>query len=177
MAAKRVACTALDWGVLATKIPAENKAAFGALKMKLDKHTRAINALPEALPAIDFEVYRSKVAVAGMVDNFEKQYKALDVPYPGDQGKLKEIDAQAVQQKAAYTQFVADSKSRIAGFNTELAKWEAMMPVEEMNLEEALDAGLTQFVIDPSVPSLFPHDQTWEEYAAKLEKADPHDFH
>merc|ERR1712107_163592 len=116
-----------DWGVLATKIPAENKAAFGALKMKLDKHTRAINALPEALPAIDFEVYRSKVAVAG--------------------------------------------------FNTELAKWEAMMPVEEMNLEEALDAGLIQFVIDPSVPSLFPHDQTWEEYAAKLEKADPHNFH
>jgi len=177
MAAKRVAATALDWGVLTAKIPAENKAAFSALKMKVDKHLRAVNHLPAALPALDFEAYRSKIAVAGMVDNFEKQYKALEVPYPSDQGKLGEIDAQAVQQKARFTKFVADSNARITGYSSELAKWEAMMPVEEMTLEEALDSGLTQFVVDPDVPTLFPHDQTWEEYAAKLEKATPHDFH
>ena len=36
MSAKRLATTALDWGVVAAKIPAENRAAFGALKVKHD---------------------------------------------------------------------------------------------------------------------------------------------
>merc|ERR1712228_580192 len=119
---------------------------------------------------------RSKIAVPGMVDSFEKQYKALDVAYPGDQGKLAEIDAQATEQKARYAAFVTESKGRIANFQVELAKWEAMMPVEEMNYEQALDAGHTQYVIDPQAQTLFPHDQTWEEYKAKLEKASPDDF-
>jgi len=177
MAAKRIATSSIDWAALAVKMPAENKAAFGALKMKVDKNMRAVNSLPEAIAPIDFEKYRSKVNVPGMVDNFEKQYKALAIPYPSDQGTLAQIDAQAATEKGRYTQFIADSEARIAGFNVELAKWEAMKPVEEMNMEEALDAGLTQFVIDPNVTSLFPHDQTWEEFEEKLKNADPKDFH
>jgi len=177
MSAKRVASTALDWGSLATRIPASNKAGFGGLKLKVDKYLKLVTALPESAPAIDFAAYRSKITVPGMVDNFEASYGALSIPYPGDQGKLAEIQAQSDKQKQAYTEFVSASNSRIAGYQAELAKWEAMMPVEEMNLEEALDAGLTDYVIDPTVPSLFPHDVTWEEYVKKLETADPHDFH
>jgi hypothetical protein len=30
--------------------------------------------------------------------------------------------------------FVAESTARIAAMQTELAKWEAMMPIEEMNM-------------------------------------------
>ena len=45
----------------------------------------------------------------------------------------------------------------------ELAKWEAMKPVEEMNLEEALDAGLIGTTIKgiphPDVPSFWPHEE------------------
>jgi len=177
MASKRIATSAVDWAALAVKMPAENKAAFTALKMKVDKNMRSVNALPEAIVPINFEAYRAKINIPGMVDNFEKQYKALDIPYPSDQGTIAQIDAQAATEKGRYTQFVKESDSRIAGYNTELAKWEAMKPVEEMNLEEALDAGLTQFVIDPNVPSFFPHDQTWEEYIEKIDKVDPKDFH
>jgi len=177
MASKRIATTSIDWAALAVKIPAENKAAFGALKVKVDKHMRSVNSLPEGIAAINFDVYRSKVNVPGMVDNFEKQYKALSIPYPSDQGTLAQIDSQATTEKGRFTQFVGESEARIAGYKAELAKWEAMKPVEDMNLEEALDAGLTQFVIDPNVPSFFPHDQTWEEYAEKLKNADPKDFH
>ena len=49
-----------------------------------------------------FLLSRSKITIPGMVDNFEKSYGALSIPYPGDQGKLAEIDAQAVTQKARY---------------------------------------------------------------------------
>ena len=56
-------------------------------------------------------------------------------------GVSSAIDAQAVAQKAAYEKFVGESEAKIAGLNTDLAKWEAMKPVEEMNREEALEAG------------------------------------
>nr|ALS04915.1 mitochondrial ATP synthase subunit d [Pseudodiaptomus poplesia] len=177
MASKRVAATALDWSVLSTRIPAENKPAFNMLKAKVDKHLRAVNSLPAELPAIDFSVYRSRIAVAGMVDNFESKYKGLQIPYPSDQGKLAEIDAQASEQKTRYAQFVNESKGRIAASLAELAKWEAMMPVEEMNLEEALDAGLTDFAIDPEQPTFYPHNETWESYIDRLKNAEPDDHH
>jgi F-type H+-transporting ATPase subunit d len=41
-------------------------------------------ANPEAAPKIDWSYYKSRVAVPGMVDNFQKQYEALKIPYPAD---------------------------------------------------------------------------------------------
>ena len=78
-----------------------------------------------------------------MVDNFQKKWESLQIPYPKDT-LSSQIDQQAAQQKAEYEKFVAQSKTRITGINEEKAKWEAMMPVEEMNLEEAVAAGFGQ---------------------------------
>ena len=73
------------------------------------------------------------------------------------------ITEQSAEQESAYKQFCADSSKNIADIKVELAKWEAMKPVEEMNLEEALDAGLIGTTIkgipDPDVPSFWPHDE------------------
>merc|ERR1739846_254529 len=83
---------------------------------------------------------------------------------------------QTREQEAAYKQFCADSAKNIADVKVELAKWEAMKPVEEMNLEEALDAGLIGTTIKgiphPDVPSFWPHDETWEEYMVRLKNAE-----
>merc|ERR1712112_9229 len=120
--------------------------------------------------------YRAKITVAGMVDNFAAKYAALDIPYPSDQGALAAIDAQAVEQKAAVAEFTAASNARIEGIKAELAKWEAMKPVEEMNKEEALDAGLIGTVItgipNPDVPSFWPHRESWDDYLARLDAAE-----
>ena len=73
------------------------------------------------------------------------------------------IDAQAAEQKAAVASFCAASNGRIAEVKAELAKWEAMQPVESMNREEALDAGLIGTTIvgipHPDVPSFWPHTE------------------
>ena len=175
MAAKRVATTALDWSVVGTKIGAAQKNSFNALKAKVDKHLRAVNTLPGELPKIDFTVYKARVAVPGMVDTFEKSYAGLQIPYPSDQGRLAEIDAQAGEQKQVYNKYIADSNTRIAELSAELAKWEAMKPVEEMNMEEGLDAGLP-FVIDPAAGTAFPHDETWEAYAERVKNSKPEDW-
>ena len=176
--AARVTASAVDFAALASKIPAQQSNAFVALKGKVEGHLRNVNTLPAALPAIDFSAY-SKVTVPGMVDNFQKKYEALTIPYPSDQGSLKgkivcifihhavidrtAIDDQAAEQKAAFTAFCAESNSRIGELKVELAKWEAMKPVEEMNLEEALDAGLVGTVIKgiphPDHPSFWPHQE------------------
>merc|ERR1712038_653563 len=171
MAAKRVTTTAVNWAEFATKIPAANKAAFSALKNKQDGYLRAVNQLPEALPAIDFAGYKGRVSQA-MVDDFEKKYKALDIPYPKDTAQA-EIAAEDAKQKAAYEKFVAQSGTRVDAVLVELAKWEAMMPIEDMNLEEAAAAVphlLPQVGYLQGKPEFYPFDQTMEQWNKDLEQ-------
>ena len=52
-----------------------------------------------------------------MVDDFQKKYSALDIPYPKDTLTSK-IDSQATTLKADYEKFVGQSKSRIGEINT-----------------------------------------------------------
>ena len=100
-----------------------------------------------------------------MVDDFQKKYDALQIPFPKDT-LSSQIDQQATAAKSKYEQLVKDSKTRIVGINEEKAKWEAMMPVEEMNLEEVLDAGIKGIAVDPQVESMWPHEQSYEEWKA-----------
>jgi len=169
MAAKRVSTTAINWGELAKKIPDGQRVAFQALKVKQDGYLRAINSLPEQLPAIDWAVYKGRVAPA-IVDDFQKKYEALAIPYPQDNLESA-INAQAVEQKAAYEKFVKDSNARITTFEAELAKWEAMMPVEEMNREEAMQA-VPHLVPEhrPGKPNFFPFDVEFDPEVKKKMK-------
>ena len=84
MASRRVSSTAVDWAEFARKIPAAQKGSFAALKQKHAGFMRAVNSLPESSPKIDFATYKSKIAVPGMVDEFQKKYEALQIPYPKD---------------------------------------------------------------------------------------------
>ena len=84
MAAQRISASTVNWVEFARKIPAAQKASFQAFKQKSDGFVRAVNALPEAAPKIDFDAYRSRIAVPGMVDDFQKKYEALQIPYPKD---------------------------------------------------------------------------------------------
>merc|ERR1712098_219317 len=109
--AARVATSSVDFVALATKIPSKQRNALMALKGKVEGHQRKVNSLPASLPAIDFSVYQSKITVAGMVDNFEKSYAALSIPYPADQGTIAAIDEQAAGEKVRYDEFVVESKA------------------------------------------------------------------
>lgn len=74
--AARISASAVDFAAVASKIPAQQKNAFAALRGKveviykcskrfrlmlnLQGHMRVVNSLPASLPAIDFAAY-SKV--------------------------------------------------------------------------------------------------------------------
>jgi len=172
MAAKRVTTTAVNWAEFATKIPAANKGAFAALKTKQDGYLRTVNQLPEALPAINFASYKGRISGA-MVDDFEKKYMALDIPYPKDTSQA-EIAAEDAKQKMAYDKFVTQSATRADGVKEELAKWEAMMPIEEMNLEE-LHASCPHLVpqLRPEAPEFWPFDYPMEQWKEDLKTLKP----
>jgi len=61
-----------------------------------------------------------------MVDDFQKRYESLQIPYPKDT-LTASIEKQAVEQKAAYEKFVTDSKSRYENFNIHLHKTLAIL--------------------------------------------------
>merc|ERR1712241_624554 len=82
MAARRVTSTAVDWVKFADKIPAAQQTAFAAFKNKHSEYLKAVNALPEAAPKIDFAAYANKIAVSGLVEEFQKKYESLEIPYP-----------------------------------------------------------------------------------------------
>ncbi len=84
MATKRIAQSTIDWAQFAKKIPESQRASFNAFKQKSDGYLRAVNALPEKQPKIDFSHYQNKIAVSGMVENFQKKYEGLQIPYPKD---------------------------------------------------------------------------------------------
>lgn len=69
-------------------------------------------AQPESAPAINWDYYKQRVPIAGMVDEFQKKYSALTIPYPPDTVS-SQIDAQEKEIKSEIDQFKAQSNQRI----------------------------------------------------------------
>lgn len=69
-------------------------------------------ANPEKPPAIDWSFYKAKVPVAGMVDDFQKQYSALSIPYPPDTLR-PQLDAQEKEVRADIEKYKTESNARI----------------------------------------------------------------
>ncbi len=103
-----------------------------------------------------------------MVDEFQKRYESLDVNYPKDT-LTSALQNETAKQKSDYEKFVSESKVRIQALQEEQAKWEAMMPVEEMNKEEALKF-VPHLVVDLDKPVLWPYDQDLDEMKKKNEE-------
>lgn len=70
-------------------------------------------ANPEQPPAIDWAFYKSKVPVAGMVDEFQKQYSSLSVPYPANP-LTGQLDAVEKEVAADISKFKTESAARIS---------------------------------------------------------------
>merc|ERR1712179_875685 len=131
MAAKRIAASAVNWGELAARVPANQKGAYNAFKGKSDAYLRAVMTRPEALPPIDFSAYAARVSVPGMVENFQKEYESIAIPYPADTVSGA-IDGQEAAAAVETKEFVTASTARIAALGVELANWESMIPYDEM---------------------------------------------
>ncbi|XP_068208726.1 ATP synthase subunit d, mitochondrial-like [Palaemon carinicauda] len=155
MAAKRVAASAIDWAAFAARVPEGQKAMFNTFKAKSDGYLRKVLTLPEAAPPIDFAAYKSRIAIPGMVEEFQKQYEALKIPYPADTVSA-EIDGVQKEAVAEVQNYIKESNNRIAQLQVDLAKWEAMIPYDEMTMEEWTEAFPEQSITAEN-PTFWPH--------------------
>jgi len=156
MATKRFSKSVVDWAKIAERVPDNQKTQFIALKTRSDNYMRRVFANPETPPKLDFTAYKSRVGIAGLVDNFQKQYEAVKVPYPSENltAKIAEQEKMGLQQ---VQQFMGESNKRIAGYQAAIAHWDNVLPFEEMTMEDFAEAFPDQAFDPVGRPTLFPH--------------------
>lgn len=113
-------------------------------------------------PKIDWAKYKQSVPVAGMVDNFQKHYESLTVPYPADN-----VSAQVEQQRAQVLKDIEEfknaSNTRIAQQQKELAHLQSLLPYDQMTMEDFADS-FPDKALDPiNKPTFWPHDKAEQE--------------
>uniref|UniRef100_U3FC84 ATP synthase subunit d, mitochondrial n=1 Tax=Micrurus fulvius TaxID=8637 RepID=U3FC84_MICFL len=152
MAGRRVALKAIDWVAFAERVSADQKHMFNAFKSRSDAIAAKLASLPETPPAIDWAFYRTTVTNLTLVDEFEKKFKAMQIPMPADTETAK-ISAQEKESDKNAADFVQASKVRIAEYEEELQQLRNMIPFENMTYED-----LPEKFRDPTLdPVKYPH--------------------
>ncbi|XP_040043360.1 ATP synthase peripheral stalk subunit d, mitochondrial [Gasterosteus aculeatus] len=138
MAGRRVALKAIDWLAFAERVPPNQRSMFNALKTRSDAISAKLTSLPEAPVTIDWSLYKSKVAKVGMVDEFEKKFKALQIPEPVDT-QTSAINAQEAEANKSASAYIEASKTRIAEYEKKMDKLNNMVPFDQMTIDDLND--------------------------------------
>ncbi|XP_071361285.1 ATP synthase subunit d, mitochondrial-like [Trachinotus anak] len=155
MAGRRVALKTIDWLAFAERIPPNQRGMFNALKTRSDAISAKLASLPETPAAIDWSYYRGAVAKAGMVDEFEKKFKALQIPQPVDT-QTNSINAQETEANKNALAYIEGSKARIAQYEQELDKFKNMIPFDQMTIED-LNSTFPETKLDKAKHPYWPH--------------------
>ncbi|XP_041838183.1 ATP synthase subunit d, mitochondrial [Melanotaenia boesemani] len=155
MAGRRVALKAIDWVAFAERVPPNQRSMFNALKTRTDAISAKLTSLPETPAAIDWSYYRSAVAKAGMVDDFEKKFKALQIPEPVDT-QTSIINTQETEANKSAMAYIEASKARIAEYEQQLVKFINMIPFDQMTIED-LNETFPETKLDKVKYPYWPH--------------------
>ncbi|KAL2101639.1 hypothetical protein ACEWY4_003400 [Coilia grayii] len=155
MAGRRVALKAIDWMAFAERVPPNQRAMFNNLKTRSDAIAAKLASLPETPAPINWAYYKTAVAKAGMVDDFEKKFAALTIPVPADTETTK-IDAQEQEANKNAADYVQASKARITQYEAELAKFQNMIPFDQMTIED-LNHTFPETKLDKEKYPYWPH--------------------
>ncbi|XP_005806558.1 ATP synthase subunit d, mitochondrial [Xiphophorus maculatus] len=155
MAGRRAALKAIDWLAFAERVPPNQRGMFNALKTRTDAISAKLASLPETPAAIDWSYYRSAVAKAGMVDEFEKKFKALQIPEPVDT-QTSNINAQEAEANKSAVAYIEASKARVATYEQELEKFKNMIPFDQMTIDD-LNEAFPETKLDKVKYPYWPH--------------------
>lgn len=156
MSAKRIASSAVNWSAIAERVHPSQRISFNNFKSKSDKYLRSVQANPEQSPKIDWAFYKSKVAVPGLVDAFQKNYDALKVAYPAD-NVTATVTVQAKQVASDVEQFKHASKARIAEHQSAIEHLKSLLPFDQMTMEDYRDAYPDLALDTENRPTFWPH--------------------
>ncbi|KAL4710381.1 hypothetical protein ACJJTC_012408 [Scirpophaga incertulas] len=155
--AKRISQTSINWAALAERVPAEQRNSLASFKARSDGYLRRVLANPPEPPKINWAVYKQAVPIPGMVDNFQKQYEALKIPYPADT-QTAQVEAQWSEIRKAIDAFVQASNANIAKYEKEISTTKAQLSFDEMTMEDFKDAYPDQAIDPINKPTFWPHN-------------------
>ncbi|XP_076680249.1 ATP synthase subunit d, mitochondrial [Andrena cerasifolii] len=151
----RKAIKSINWAALAERIPESEKNALAAFRAKSEQHLRRMVANPESPPKIDWSYYKKNVTTAGLVDQFQKQYEALSIPYPADK-YTAEIESEEKQMEKKMEEFIQEVDKAIGESQREIDSIKSMLPFSEMTMEDYRDM-YPELAFNPEKPTAWPH--------------------
>ncbi|EFN64332.1 ATP synthase subunit d, mitochondrial [Camponotus floridanus] len=151
----RKAIKAINWAALAERIPETEKNMFATFKAKSDQYLRRMTANPEAPPKIDWVYYKKNIALAGLVDKFQKDYESFAVPYPADK-YTSQIEGQEKELHAKIQQFISESNERIDTASKEIERVKGLLPFSEMTMEDFQEC-YPDDAVNNDKPTAWPH--------------------
>lgn len=142
---------------------------------------------PEQSPKINWALYKKTLPKPALVDEFEKQFNALQIPYPPDTlgGQLDTLENEIKSDVAKYKTesnaridewviiilYVITSKQLIFRYKKQLAHLAALISYDQMTMEDVRDA-LPDIAVDSlNKPTFWPH--TPEEQLDYKDKEEP----
>ncbi|KAM8946268.1 ATP synthase peripheral stalk subunit d, mitochondrial [Pelodytes ibericus] len=155
MAGRRAVIKAVDWFAFAERVPPNQKAIFNALKTRNDAVAAKLTSLPEKAPTIDWAFYRAAIAKAGLVDEFEKKFSTLIVPEPKDT-QTDKINSQEQEAAKSASNYIQESKARVAQYEKELEKFRNMIPFDQMTIDD-LNSTFPETKLDTEKHVYWPH--------------------
>lgn len=153
--AGRKTINAINWGAIAERISEADKPIFASFRSKSDVYLRRMQQYPENVPKIDWAYYKKQIAVAGMVDNFQKEYDALKVAYPADT-YTPIVEEQEKDAASHVAKFIKESENRIESFQSEIERISKLMPFNEMTMEDYA-AAYPNLAWNADKPTIWPH--------------------
>lgn len=158
MATKRFVQSSVNWAAIAERMRAAEKPTYLAFKAKSDGYLRKISALPTELPKIDWAAYRSVITVPGLVDNLEKLYGTIEIPYPEDVYTAA-IDKLEKETEKDIREFKAEAEAIIEKYETRIQEIDKLLPFDQMTYEDAAYVE-PELVLDmENKPSFWPHEE------------------
>jgi len=140
MAARRISKSAVDWVAFAERIPGNQKETFRALKQKSDEFMARVHQNPEAMANIDFAFYRQRLANPAIVDEMEKGFKALSIPYPKDPDNIKQtVDKREEEAGVSMKTDAAKLRAYIAECEDVVKTLDSLPPLNQITMETYLE--------------------------------------
>lgn len=177
MASKSLARVSVDWSKIKSVVNEADISKLNQIKAKFDANGVKVSNLPESLPAIDWSYYKAHAANPKMVEEIEKKYHAIKISRPqAPAQRLNDMEVAKQQDLERYKKFCLYAKNTINAAEVVKKKFESMIPVKEMTLEEwTLTFPHWSFTKDN--PSIYPHlgrtPGLTREEAAAFDQPDP----
>ncbi|XP_033252270.1 uncharacterized protein LOC117191543 [Drosophila miranda] len=149
------------------RVPPNQLPQFQMFKRRNEEYKRRVNKYPDSMPKIDWKYYRNSVRPEFMswVSQFEQEYDKLDTLFVNRHAMIssrryfEEVNKEAEEMQREICEYKEESDKRIGELNKQPDILKAMMPYEDMTMEEFCQQR-PDFINKPTFWPHTPEEQT-----------------